>query len=382
MYNTARVRSNDDAVPLSAERKLARLKFSCGKKTGEIIIDRSTHLGRVPYPTHQSPRDLPDVFKQAKVAVVIEEGDALVSRNHALVMAAGSLFFIHDLNSLNGTYLNGERIARGGARLLSDGDRISLSDKTNLVFTTSAEVQNSALLVGCPAPAPGILDRLVRREGVRPRRSVRNDLRAMAEALGKREHFDNNIAQLYDRGATREAVINALRFSASLASEDSVSVIYFTAHGSRRGIMLSDGVLGPAELYSALKDIRGKKVVLLDCCHASIFLKNVPPGTLLITGESPKGFLYEGLATQCIDFAPESGVRQGWGMQFQGYLTRSFLNVLESCPEAIDLKRIADKLRGYHRLVKQEVEVFEHGTTVFLDSVLSHLRNDEESDSS
>ncbi len=54
-----------------------------------------------------------------------------VSRKHAHILKKGNLFYIEDLNSTNGTFVNGEMILwRKG---LSDGDEIALG-KYTLVF--------------------------------------------------------------------------------------------------------------------------------------------------------------------------------------------------------------------------------------------------------
>lgn len=57
--------------------------------------------------------------------------DSEVSRNHAVLERKGRLIELVDLNSENGTLVNGERISR---RVLADGDRISLGDAVHLIF--------------------------------------------------------------------------------------------------------------------------------------------------------------------------------------------------------------------------------------------------------
>lgn len=58
--------------------------------------------------------------------VVIEVG--AVSRHHAQIMREGKLFFLEDLNSRNGTYLNDRAIDRRSQ--LKDGDRLQVCDTT------------------------------------------------------------------------------------------------------------------------------------------------------------------------------------------------------------------------------------------------------------
>jgi hypothetical protein len=56
-----------------------------------------------------------------------------VSRRHAVVMATATGYTIRDLNSQNGTFVNGERVKEG---LLKDGDRISIG-QVDLAFRTA-----------------------------------------------------------------------------------------------------------------------------------------------------------------------------------------------------------------------------------------------------
>jgi pSer/pThr/pTyr-binding forkhead associated (FHA) protein len=56
-----------------------------------------------------------------------------VSRRHAQVVRAGAAFEIVDQRSLNGTYLNGERLDRG---VLSNGSEVRIG-KFRLTFFVS-----------------------------------------------------------------------------------------------------------------------------------------------------------------------------------------------------------------------------------------------------
>ena len=51
-----------------------------------------------------------------------------VSRKHAEIIKEGRNYYITDLNSTNGTFINGQRIQGGVKQELSDGDHIMLSD--------------------------------------------------------------------------------------------------------------------------------------------------------------------------------------------------------------------------------------------------------------
>lgn len=70
--------------------------------------------------------------------------DRLVSRHHAHIRRVGTQFLLADLDSTNGTFVNGERIAAEYA--LQDGDSIQIAPRFQLRFVDSAST----------APMPGL----------------------------------------------------------------------------------------------------------------------------------------------------------------------------------------------------------------------------------
>jgi adenylate cyclase len=52
--------------------------------------------------------------------------DKIVSKEHCIVERRGNEYVLRDLGSLNGTYINGERVAVGGEQMLRHGDDIAL----------------------------------------------------------------------------------------------------------------------------------------------------------------------------------------------------------------------------------------------------------------
>jgi adenylate cyclase len=72
--------------------------------------------------------------------------DKIVSKEHCVIERRGETFVLRDLGSLNGTYINGERVA--GEQQLRNGDEIALG-------TTRARYEeNTGVGVSAPQPAP------------------------------------------------------------------------------------------------------------------------------------------------------------------------------------------------------------------------------------
>lgn len=75
------------------------------------------------------------IGRHPQCEVVLEH--ATVSRSHAQILVAGDEYFVQDLNSRNGTYVNGSKI--DGRLPLCNGDEIQLSDVL-LLFQQQSEV--------------------------------------------------------------------------------------------------------------------------------------------------------------------------------------------------------------------------------------------------
>jgi serine phosphatase RsbU (regulator of sigma subunit) len=101
------------------------LKFVQGAEQREIIVNRTPFsVGR-------------KVDKDLVIA------DPRVSRDHAQIMQEGPDFFLEDLGSKHGTYINGERIQR---RKLERGDRLEFGarDSAYILFNPAHAASNTA----------------------------------------------------------------------------------------------------------------------------------------------------------------------------------------------------------------------------------------------
>jgi DNA-binding response OmpR family regulator len=88
------------------------------------------------------------VLGRAPECDIVLEG-RLISRQHAAITRSGQVYILKDLDSHNGTFLNGRRI--GEPSTLHDGDEIELGGIGRLVF-----VDNDATRTRPQAPAVGV----------------------------------------------------------------------------------------------------------------------------------------------------------------------------------------------------------------------------------
>jgi len=96
---------------------LIRLLIEQGLRVIELALDKPVYLGRVD--------PLSDTFPEIDLSEVggIEKG---VSRRHARLLERESSVIIEDLGSINGTYINRQRLSAYTAEVLNDGDFVHL----------------------------------------------------------------------------------------------------------------------------------------------------------------------------------------------------------------------------------------------------------------
>ncbi|MBV8204333.1 MAG: FHA domain-containing protein [Candidatus Eremiobacteraeota bacterium] len=126
-------------VPAAARAQLI-VELGNGGGTAEFWIEKDVALvGR------SSPADGVD----PDVDLGDVDPNRLVSRRHAFILRRRGGFAIEDLESVNGTYLNGiQRLQPHAQTLLRDGDQISFGE-TRAIFWTEAAT-------GVTAQTPGL----------------------------------------------------------------------------------------------------------------------------------------------------------------------------------------------------------------------------------
>ena len=92
-----------------------------------LIVISGPHVGKM-FKVDQSEAT---VGRSSKADMYVN--DVGISRKHARLVAYGNDVFVEDMESANGTYLNGDRVKRRVQ--LEDGDKITLGSTTILKFT-------------------------------------------------------------------------------------------------------------------------------------------------------------------------------------------------------------------------------------------------------
>jgi pSer/pThr/pTyr-binding forkhead associated (FHA) protein len=107
-------------------------------------------LGKSPKPEYDLSEQAVIIGREAINDIMLQELE--ISRRHASITFADGRYTIEDLNSTNGTFVNGRRIST--PVVLHDGDVIDLGDTVSLVFQGPGRPVEATLVQS----DPGIVD--------------------------------------------------------------------------------------------------------------------------------------------------------------------------------------------------------------------------------
>lgn len=103
-----------------------------GRKVPVLFVLNGVDAGRL------FVLDRPTTVIGREKGVEVQLSDGAMSRKHASIVREGDVFFLEDLQSRNGTFVNNERVVK---RALSSGDHISVSPNVVLRFSHIDEAE-------------------------------------------------------------------------------------------------------------------------------------------------------------------------------------------------------------------------------------------------
>lgn len=104
-----------------------RAKLALSQVSAYVVVIAGPHTGK----NFKVDADVMVMGRSPKAQVQLQ--DVGVSRNHAQLKKIGDKVYVEDMNSANGTFLNGEPVRI--SQELKDGDKITLGSTTVLKFT-------------------------------------------------------------------------------------------------------------------------------------------------------------------------------------------------------------------------------------------------------
>lgn len=133
---------------VSRQGAVAVRKATSTRKGSSIIAQMQQLAEAVLIPSTQGQEVY--VSKTKVVLIGRQEGSDLVlnnnsiSRRHTEVSYANGEYVLHDLDSLNGTYVNGTRLAKGGLAILKNDDVLRFGTMTDISYTFKIRLIDAA----------------------------------------------------------------------------------------------------------------------------------------------------------------------------------------------------------------------------------------------
>lgn len=101
-----------------------------------LIVRRGPHPGRV----YELTKDVISIGRGSKNDIIIDDND--VSREHCRLVRSAENYELHDINSTNGTFVNGQRVTAG--RELHSGQMIELGEMITLEYQRDMSALDSS----------------------------------------------------------------------------------------------------------------------------------------------------------------------------------------------------------------------------------------------
>lgn len=302
-----------------------------------VIIGRSALQGQWIYHDRTMPEDF------AELMLITIRDSELLSRNHAAIRKEGEGYEVEDLESRNGTYLDSQRLERGVRRPLVAGSVLQMGSEMFVVIEKKPTEPSAAL-----PPTPGSPESpewYLGAAGFDMREAARTcfytSVRRVATVLGSRRYqlevhgiepsdIPENHSRVFDI-VRKASVLEALAKRGMASDQEMHTVFQYTGHGCPEGLEVNPGeLIAPAELFEAAGGIRGKKLFVIDACHAGVFLsdkRRIPPQTTVLAA-----------TRSADDVAYFEGLRAAGGDKPMTYLSRRLWELLKSKEGAFDIE--------------------------------------------
>ena len=269
--------------PISESISITYLKTGC-----TVFLADNAHIGRAKKIkwANITGRVKPEEFEHLEAIVTVDKDK--VSRNHCAIVNKDGRYHIMDMGSLNRTSLytsDGEdnapirevRLEKMRLYLLHSGDIINLAPNPEFPESVARlqvklnEPMHHGLLIGNTS---------VYFPEVEP--ALGNLRYALKTGLDLKD-----LEMLVNGSATKEGVLESFKRLRPLMTDHSYLILHYLGAAAENGVQLSHGdIMTPGELYKELADMRGRKVVFLDCPHANNFLtRNIPENTKVIAAK-------------------------------------------------------------------------------------------------
>ena len=175
--------------------------------------------------------------------VAIDE--PVVSRRHAEIVGTATGFYLRDLGSTNGTFVNEQKIGTTEEHLLGDGDKINLGNgEVSLVFRHFAAATLRMTMV---QPASGVMD-----VGAG---QLLNEVGESEESIdaSDEEIYEGTVKLKVESDGDIQLVVN---FVQELRQQTQLRVLRLVSH-SQTDMEISLGVREPMRLRQLLGEIQG-----------------------------------------------------------------------------------------------------------------------------
>ncbi len=325
-------------------------------------LTKNTEFGRGKFEEGRwqvEDRTIPDIFDSLEARIIVEDNPH-VSRNHAGIIQADGQFWLHDLDTPNGTYVNGQKIASNQPRLLKHLDHLSLDhnprgkgdNRARMDFLVKlTQCDNYAILVGAGSDHIGCSEA---------------DVAQMSRYLGQRGY---SVTSLVGRNANKARLNQELGRLKELAVTESSILFSFHGHGGPHGFSIGGQVYSPEDLYKRLNRIRSEKIgVIIEACHSGVFLtdenkEKMGPGISVLTASGETQYAEETRAYSLESEGDDAEPR------YTGRMTKALIPYFKAIKDSSVLAdfyaQIMDLSRPeYANLRSQNPQFFDAGFTV------------------